>query len=209
MKGIKLFALLLITASVSYGQNFEGKVIYKNDYKSKIPNVPDAQLSAKMGTTLEYFFKEGNYKSSTNGTFLQWQLYVNKDNKLYSKMSNSATLLWNDGAANTDEVTDVQINKDATEILGFKCDELILTCKSGVQKYYYNSKIKVDPKLFEKHKFGNWSEVISRTNALPIKMIIINPQFSVESLATEIVSMKLHDKMFELPPDSKTEKSPY
>ncbi len=166
-------------------------------------------LSEMMGTTQEYFIKGGNYKSSTNGTFAQWQIYINNDNKLYNKMANSPTILWNDGAVNADEVVQAEINKGVIDILGHKCDELVLTCKSGVQKYYFSTKFKVDPKLFEKHKFGNWNEVISRTSSIPLKMTIDNPQFTLECLVTEILPMKLDDKVFQLPADSKVEKSPY
>jgi hypothetical protein len=209
MKTLKLLVLLLTTISLAHAQDFEGKVVYKNTWTSKNPNMTSEQFTAMMGTTQEYLIKKGNYKSSLNGTFIQWQLYVNADNKFYNKMSSSSTLFWNDGAVNTDEVVKAEINKGVIDILGYKCDELILTCKTGVQKYYFSSRLKVDPKLFEKHKLGNWSEVISRTNALPLKMIIDNPQFAVESLATEVVPMKLDDKIFELPAGVKVEKSPY
>src|SRR5438045_2517587 len=111
MKTIKLLALLLTTVSFVFGQDFEGKIIYKNEYKSKIANVTNEQFSSMMGTTQEYLIKGGNYKSSTNGTFFQWQLYINKDNKLYNKMANSPTILWNDGSVNADEVIKTEINK--------------------------------------------------------------------------------------------------
>lgn len=209
MRTLKIIVFFLTTISISYGQDFEGKVVYKNDYKSKIANVTNEQFSSMMGTTQEYFIKGGNYKSITNGTFAQWQIYINTDNKLYNKISNSPTILWNDGAVNPDEVVKAEVNKEVIDILGYNCDELILTCKSGVQKYYFNSKLKVNPTLFEKHKFGNWNEVISRTNSLPLKMIIDSTQFTLECMVTEIIPMKLDDKMFELPVDSKVEKSPY
>jgi hypothetical protein len=210
MRTIKfVVVLLLVTVSSTYGQHFEGKVIYENKYKSKMPNVTDEQFNSMMGNTQEYLIKGGNYKSSSNGTYFQWQLYINNDNKLYNKMAHSPTILWNDGSANPDEVVKAEINKGVTEILGYQCDELILTCKSGIQKYYFTSKLAVDPKLFEKHKFGNWNEVMSRTKALPLKMVIDTPQFSIESLAKEVVATKVDDKVFELPADAKVEKSPY
>lgn len=142
MRTLKLLVLLLTTVSFLYGQNFEGKLVYKTEYKSKMPNVTTDQFTSMMGTTMDYFLKDGNYKSTSNGTFLQWQLYINKDNKLYNKLANSPTILWNDGAENADEVIKAEVNKGVIEILGYKCDELILTCKTGVQKYYFNSKIK-------------------------------------------------------------------
>jgi hypothetical protein len=209
MRTINLLTLLLTTITLASAQNFEGKIIYKNEYKSKIPNVPNEQFASMMGTTWEYYIKEGNFKTTTDGTFFQWQLYINKDNKLFNKMSNSAAVLWNDGSVNPDEVIKSELNKGVVNILGYQCDELILTCKSGVQKYYFSPELKVNGGHFEKLKFGNWDVIMAKTNGLPLKMIIETPQFSIESLATVVTPMKLEDKMFELPADSKVEKSPY
>jgi len=209
MRKILTISLTILTIATVFGQNFEGKITYQNTYKSKLPNVTDQQFGSMMGSTQDYIIKGGNYKSSANGTMFQWQLYVNKDNKLYSKMSNSETILWNDGSVNSDSVISVQLNKRVTEILGYKCDELVLTCKSGTQKYYFNSKLAVDTKLFANHKFGNWYDYLKQANALPLKLIIDNQQFTVESAATEVKAMKLDDKDFQLPENAKTAKSPY
>jgi hypothetical protein len=201
--------LAAIFAIASFGQYFEGKIVYKNAYKSKMPNVTDEQFAAMMGSVQEYFIKNGDYKSVSNGSFLQWQLYVNKDNKVYTKMAASETLLWNDGASNSDEVLKAEVNKGVTEISGYTCDELILTCKNGVQKYYFSTKISVDTSLFVNHRFGNWYDFLSRSNSLPLKSIVDNGQFILESVATEIKEMKLDKGLFELPPGAKTMKSPY
>lgn len=209
MKKIIVFFTAMLLTVASFGQSFEGKILYRNSYKSKIPNVTDEQFSSMMGTLQDYFIKDGNYKSVTNGSFLQWQLYVNKDNRLYNKLASSETILWNDGAINADEVISAEINKGTIEILGYQCDELILTCKSGIQKYYFNSKLAVNPQLFNNHKFGNWYEFLSRANSLPLKMIVDNIQYSIESTATEVKEMKLEESFFELPIGVKTMKSPY
>ena len=203
------FLLATLFAIASFGQTFEGKIVYKNTYKSKLPNVTDEQFTNMMGSTQEYFIKNGDYKSVANGSLFQSQLYVNKDNKLYNKMANSETLLWNDGATNSDEILKAEINQSVTEILGYKCDELIFTCKSGTQKYYFNSKLSVDTKLFANHKFGNWYDFLSKSNSLPLKSIVDNGQFTMESLATEVKEMKLDKSLFELPVAAKTMKSPY
>jgi len=208
MKAIT-FLLATLFAVTSFGQDFEGKIVYRNSIKSKLPNVSDEQFTSMLGSKQEYFIKGGDYKSVTNGSFVQWQLYINKDNKLYNKMANSEALLWNDGAVNTDEVLKSELNKDATEILGYKCDELVLTCKSGVQKYYFNSKLSLDPTQFINHKYGNWYEFVSRTKSLPLKSIVDNSQFTLESIATEVEPMKLVKTLFELPENTKTLKSPY
>lgn len=203
------FLIATFFAVASFAQTFEGKIVYKNTYKSKRPNVTDQQFTTMMGSTQEYFIKNGDYKSVTNGSFFQWQLYINKDNKLYSKMANSETLFWNDGAVNTDEIIKVEVNKAAIQVLGYTCDELIFTCNSGVQKYYFNTKLAVDTKLFVNHKFGNWYDYLLKSNSLPLKSIIQNGQFTLESEATEVAEMKLDKAVFELPANAKTMKSPY
>ena len=61
-------------------------------------------------------------------------------------MSNSDTAFCIDAGVNGDSVIRSTINKNAVEILGLKCDELIFICKSGTQKYYFNSKLAIDPR---------------------------------------------------------------
>jgi hypothetical protein len=210
---MKSTLLILLTAFLttisSYGQSFEGKIVYSNTYKSKMPNVTDEQFTSMMGSTQEYYIKNGDYKTVANGSYFQSQNYINNENKLYTKMANSEAFLWNDAATNPDEVLKSELNKEVTEILGYKCDELILTCRSGIQKYYFNSKLSVDSKLFVNHKFGNWYDFVSKANALPLKSVIENAQFSLESIATNVTAMKLDNLFFALPTNSKSMKSPY
>lgn len=204
-----LFFTCILTLINATAQNFEGKIVYQNRYKSKIPNLTDEQFTSMMGANQEFIIKDGNYKSTLNGTLVLWQLYINQDNKLYTKMSNVQSILWNDGAVNPDEVLKSEINKEVIEILGHMCDELVLTCKTGIQKFYFSNKLKVDAALYANLKFGNWNEVMSKTNSLPLKMTIETPQFTLESIAVEIKPMAVDAKLFVLPSDVKLEKSPY
>ena len=174
-----------------------------------MPNVTDDLFTEMMGKTWEYSMKGASYHTASNGTLMQWQLYLPKENKLYSKFSNSPAILWNDGAVNADSVIKTELKKNALEILGNSCDELILTCKSGVQKYYFSSKYKVDPVLFQNHKFGNWYAYISQAKAMPLKIVIDNAQFTLESIATAVKKEKVNDQLFSLPADAKLEKSPF
>lgn len=209
MKKIFYIICFLFLQAAAIAQPFEGKIMYENKYKSKLPNVTDDQLTAMMGGKQDYFVKAGNYKIATNGSYFQWQIYVNKDNKLYNKMTSSESLLWIDAASNPDAVIKAEIKKGVTEILGYTCDEITLTCKSGIQKYYFSPKLKADAKLFANFKYQNFYEYISRTQALPLKMAIDTPQFSLESTATEIQPMTLDAKLFTIPADAKLEKSPF
>lgn len=207
----KIFSALLFVCinTICFAQSFEGKITYENSFKSKIPGATDQQLTEMMGPVIEYFIKGGEYKTQTNGTILQWQLYNTSENKLYTKMSNNEAAIWNDVTVNTDSVLTSEIHLKAIEILGHSCDELVLNCKSGVQKYYYNSKFPLDPNLFEKHVYGNWYEFVKVSKAIPLKMIIDSQQFTLVSTATSVEPSKIDAKLFVLPEGTKTMKSPY
>ncbi|RVT99992.1 hypothetical protein EOD41_13585 [Mucilaginibacter limnophilus] len=209
MKRTLITLAFIIACIVTYAQSFEGYIVYKNSYKSKTDNLSDSMMTAMMGDTQKWYTKGGEYKSEINGTFMQWQIYNKADNKLYTKIATSNDALFNYADVNTDEIQNVQLNKGVTEVLGYKCDELILTCKSGIQKYYFSSKLPLDSKLFEKHKYGNWYEFLNRTNAVPLKIILDNPQLSLESVATEIKKVPLDKNLFVLPAGMNATINPY
>lgn len=204
----KYLSVFILFISIStFAQKFEGVVTYSNTYKTKTPTVTDEQLTEMMGDKHEYSTKNGNYKTESNGTLLLWQLYINKDNKLYTKLSTSDTATWTDAGINNDIVISSVINKDVTEVMGYRCNELVLTCKSGIQKYYFNSStMMMSAQNYLNHKFGNWLDYLMISNALPLKYIIENNQFILESTAVQIFPQKLDEEIFLLPAGVKTEK---
>ncbi len=211
LKG-KLAALVLLFVCIaicSMGQNFEGKIVYSVVFKSKMPNATDEQLALMLGSRHEYFIKGGNYKTVTNGTFLLYQIFVQKDGKAYSKMANAEALLYNDVTVAIDELLKSEKNENVVTILGYPCHELILTSKNSQEKFYYNGSLKLDASQFANHKLGNWHEFTRQSNAVPLKIFISNLQFTMDATAVEILPQKLEDKLFELPAGVKTQKSPF
>jgi hypothetical protein len=205
-----IFVVVLLSyVGICQAQHFEGKITYKNHYKSNIPNIPDEQFGLLMGTHQEYFIKGGDYKTSTDGKFFQWQIYRNSENKIYSKLSNADAIYYNDAAINPDEVIKSELKKDVATVAGYQCDQLILTCKSGTQEYFFSSKLSLDPTLFKNFKFNNWYEFVSRAKSIPLKMIIQTAQFTVHSEAVDVKAMALDKSLFTLPEHAKIEKSPY
>lgn len=204
MKNI-LKVLLIFFSTILSAQNFKGEIIYSNTYESKIAHLSNVQLSGMLGNIQNYFTQNGNYKSITNGTLVLWQLYLNKENKLYNKMGNSETIYWNDCSVQGDEIVKVEINKNATIVLGMICDEIILVCTSGIQKYYFSSSLGVDPNLFMNHKLGNWYDYISKAKAFPLKITIDNQQFKMISIAKKVDVKDISDSFFDLPKGVKVE----
>jgi len=210
MKRILLFATCayFICAS-ALAQSFEGTITYINSYKSKVPAMTDEQIGAMMGANQTYKIKGGNYHSSLDGSLMQWQLYRADENRIYMKLSSTSAVFWKDASENPDEVQEAVLNKKVEKVLGYTCDELVLTCKSGVQKYYFHSSVGVDPSIFTNHKFGNFSEMISRTKALPLKAVIETQQFTIVTIATEVKPEKVSDEVFKFPEGVNLQKSPY
>ncbi len=206
-QSLSLFLLLLL-GGTAFGQSFEGIITYSSKFQGKSIFMSAVQWTDLMGENQEYFIKGGNYKSVGNGTLVEWQLYRSAENNIYTKTSESDSALWNDAYVQADEVLSAEVNKGALEVLGYRCDELILTCKSGVQKYYYHAAFPVDPEVFVNHRLGNWYAFVSRSKALPLKMIIDSENFLVERTAVAIKPLKLDAATFELPAGMKTKKSP-
>jgi len=209
MKNIFISAFILLTSLSVFGQNFEGKIVYQNTFKSKNPQLKDEQWAAMFGAKQEFYAKGNQYKYVSNGTLLLWQTYSATDKKIYTKMSNSPSIYWNDATANTDTILKTELKKATTVVLGYTCDELILTCKSGVQKYYFNSKFGVDPKLYAAHTYGNFALLLTKTKSWPLKSVIETEQFILTSTATEVKPMVVDINIFKLPVGAKLEKSPY
>jgi hypothetical protein len=184
---------------VCYSQYFEGEIIYKNAFTSKIPNVTGEQMGKIMGTTQNYFIKDGNYKSFVDGTSIIMQQFDSKTNRLYNKTNNSDTLFWFDASINTDEVINFEIIKNKEKILGFDCDALVLHTKSGTTTFYYSSKYMVATKYYTNHNYGNWNYFINKSQSLPLKIVVENKQLVMESVAMEIKSMDLGDMYFNIP----------
>ena len=92
-------------------QSFEGKIMYSNNYQSKIANYPSEQLNNLMGTQQAYVIKDGNYKSTFNGSFIKLQIYRGDENKIYTLTAKSDTLYWEDCSLNKDEAFSYEIKK--------------------------------------------------------------------------------------------------
>ncbi|MES2455772.1 MAG: hypothetical protein V4594_09540 [Bacteroidota bacterium] len=197
---MKLLITLLFSlcASIAFSQSLEGKIVYKNTYKSKTPNATDAQWNAMMGTVQNYYIKGGNYKSVMDGKLIQWQIYRAAENKMYNKISHYSEATANDASVNDDKVISSKVERNAAVILGYKCDKLTLNCTSGVQIYFFAPKLFIDKKLYSKHAYGNYYAYLSVANAAALKIMIDAPTFHMEGIATSVSREKVSDDIFKV-----------
>lgn len=209
MKQTLITFCLSVMYLFSFGQSFEGEIVYQTSFKSKIPDITAKEFSAVMSVGKNFFIKDGDFKYETEGTHELWELYINADNKIYHKYSNSEKLTWNDASIDREDVLSTEFHRDAAEILGYKCDEIILNCNIGIHKYYFSSKLHIDGKLYTNCLIGNWYAYLSEANAIPLKIVFDNEQVSMETIAIEVKPMILDKSMFCLPEGTKTSKSSF
>ena len=117
--------MLLISTSLN-GQNFEGKIMYSINYKSKSKNTSDKQLNNLMGTRQAYVIKKGNYKSAFNGKFIRLQMYRSDENRNYSLTAKSDTLYYEDYSINKDKALHFEIKKNQDTIMAVSYTHLTL-----------------------------------------------------------------------------------
>ncbi len=199
MKRFILLLLLLTAHACACAQYFEGAIIYSNTYKSKNKEVSDQELSQMMGSRQEYVIKNGNYKSVTNGSFFQWQLYLSGKNALYNKTARSAQPGVIDASMSDEPALDVsQSTKVADTVLDYLCYELVIVSSSSVKRFYYSDKLTVNDKLYKAHSYGDWNIYLSLAKSLPLKMIVENNDFTITSEAVEIKPYVVNELEFDL-----------
>jgi hypothetical protein len=193
-----LILSLSVTVRFSYGQAFEGKIVYESSFISKIKGFSDGQLEALIGAKQEYFIKGGYYKSLLNGQSLTKQLYDCKANRLYNQKRLSDTLYWVDASINIDSLVNYEIKKNADTVLGLVCDAIIMTTKASVTTFYYNSKYKIGYELYINHHYGNWAFYTEKAKSVPLKMVIETSLLKIVSTAIEIKPVKLEGDCFNI-----------
>jgi len=83
----------------SFGQAkhyFEGKITYKLEFDARGGNVTVATFQRSLGNGVTLFFKHGNYYHRFDGGIMEYDMYNQTENKLYTKMRNNDTIFWSD-----------------------------------------------------------------------------------------------------------------
>ena len=195
-RGICVLVGVVLAVLGCRGQSFEGEIIYSNSYTSKSPGLTDDRLRVLLGGKQEYYIKGARYRSVTNGGIVQLQVYDPASNRVYNQRPGNDTLYWIDAAASPDVVISWTIRRNAETVLGVPCDELSIKTNNGSVSYYYSERYRLDSAGFRRHRFGNWDFLSSKCGALPLKSVVENGQFRMESVATAIKPMVLMDAFF-------------
>ena len=189
------FIIISFILTSCFGQEFEGEIVYQNSYKSK-SETKSEYLSQLFGNTHTYQIKNGNYKLDSNGTLLQWQIYIMQENKLFTKLAASEKIGIKDLIKEFNVVKDVKVNRKSTEILNHMCDEFIVRCENSTQKYYIDSSLNFNPEVFKTSTFNHRFSFLSKNKIFPLKMIIEDETSICESTEVELKAEKIDESIF-------------
>lgn len=197
--------VLLININSANAQSFEGEILYNIKYHSKSPNITDEQLGKNFGTEQkELIATNGDYKNIFNGNIIKEQLYKSKENKAYTLLTSSDTWYYEDYGINKDKALSFEFSEGVDTILGLNCNVISVKTETGYIKFFFNEKYPIDPELYNKHLYGNWYYIISKTKAIPLKVIYDTPGFVMISEAVVVEDKKLSEINFKLPVDVNT-----
>lgn len=201
--------LLFIQIYICTGQYFEGKIIYKNTFISKIDGVSAKDLANSIGDSVVFYYKADKYKSKFNGSLIEYQLYSPMETRIYTKMSISDTLYWNDASQNDEPVIELEFMDNEVTILGEICEILFIRSANTKYTYYYpRNSLFVNDVGFKNHAYSNWTLFIATSKALPLKTMVEFKEYTRITEALQIVPMKIDDSFFNIP-DSPRAKSPF
>ena len=201
MKKILTLLLPLICSSlIALGQkSFEGKVTYQVRFISNIKGLSSEELTKRCASEQVYYTKGNNYRYDWNGTIDQWSVYRSADKKVYGKNSLSDTLQWYGVTVNHDTIYRIDLKENDTTILGYPCDRLMFTCRSGIQAYYFNRELAVDPDLYKDYKEVNYFAYLSIAKSLALKEVFMTPNYTEIVIATKVERIPIDDGLFVLP----------
>ncbi len=197
MKKLLTLFLLQFIITFAYAQkSFEGEVVYSVSFK--LLKDTNTQIHDSPDTKEYYYMKGGNYKLEFGNLGFLWVMYISQDKKLYSS-SSPDTIEWRDATVNQHTLTKVELKKNDTTILGYKCNKLIFNYADQLDIYYFNSQFAVEPNLYIDHKIGDLYAFFERSKAIPLEEIILN-KFSMRvRTAISIEKKSVDDKVFKLP----------
>jgi hypothetical protein len=195
-----LLSLLCLAGPFAQAQYFEGKVVYRTTVTSKLPGVSDSVLSATIGNEETYYIKGGYYQSTTNGAGFSMQLYDHRTNRIYFKKPGVDTLYWLDAGRSQDKPLSYETREEAEVVLGKRCDALVVQTAGGTTVFYYSPRYRIDAAMFSRHAYGGWAFYVEKTGCLPLKTVIDNERFHLESTATEVLELELKDSFFAVSP---------
>jgi len=182
---------------------FEGKISYKHSFASCSPNYDEGFLRMTIGSSSDYYYKNGNYKWVIKESVFSEDVYLKDENRNYFLVG-GRDVYYGEGSEKSEDILGYSIKKNRLKILGYSCNMLYLSARqkkdnSIVDRYiFYSPEIKIDTNAFSKLEYLSHNFISSKIHSLPLKIIMHNPDFEVIWEATDIEFITLNDSIFNI-----------
>ncbi len=183
-----IFFLLLSCSSLvnkteSKADYFEGLITSKVEFQPYSENFSSTQLTELFGNKTVLSFKNGNFRKqyfSPSGKLLRESYLDLIENKFYTKIHDSDTILWIDITKNDSETIFNTIND--TTLLNQSAIGIVTKTEVNMAMYpnktfhvsgtyYFSKKYKVNPNWYKNYKEGNFNEIITEGKGLQLLSI--------------------------------------
>lgn len=211
-----LFFALLTLSTFTYGQSFEGTLMYKVTYDIKVDSsfgISKNQLIETLKKTDDYFdtlvvhIKNGSYEKLTNSKNKKRIVYKPSERKLYTLEDGFEFALILDTkkyiAFDIEfEKPIITQNDSITTIAGKDCKSISLNWEGfGEEVYFYNdSFLKIDPELFKGHQYEYFYEILQYTKSYPVQINkSLNQLMEIQMTLIDYKTQDINDSSFDIP----------
>ena len=143
--------------------------------------------------------KNGDYLNLFKGSYITVQLYKNKEDNIYTVLTNRDTIFYNKVTEKKGDISNLKTSLEETIILDKNCIEISFETETSKYKYFYNNDYFVDPTLYSKHYLGNWNKIVEKTKSFPMKVVLETDYFTMISIAISIKEGEVDQRLFSLP----------
>ena len=186
-------------------QFFEGVVHYHHIIEAKDSTANEFLLINFYGNSSKFYFKEGNYRWDFQESELEYQVYNQKENKVFDKYHKNDTLYWTAASEQIEDlVQDFAPKASSGQILDLPM--MVYNVKSQFfyneevrgRMYYFSPKYALNPAWFKQHKLNNLDAIYARTKAIPLRIVVLYPNYRVTYLAIKVEAKPLDKSLFEI-----------
>ncbi len=203
---LKKYLLLLLAlacifiSAIPFSVPFTGKIQYRYTFTDLEGNDISGQMGPQHGFEQHYFVSDSNYKSYNELNNII-QLYNARTNTYYG-FGKDKTARRIDAMYRSSQQYKITKLDKKEKILGYDCVAIQVETDNTSTIYYYSPEIRINPKGFAKHNFGDFNTYLEATGgALSLKYVITYPKegFIWTVIAQKITPMKLGTNDFEYP----------
>ncbi|PWL32073.1 MAG: hypothetical protein DCO95_02515 [Roseivirga sp. XM-24bin3] len=208
-KALVLFSLCLLP-SLTNAQTFQGTIDYKIEMMNPNPEIiSDSLWQASLKESLgergyiiqKYFYSGENYASEISaGKENGFQVFNPKDKLIYSWQADSDTATTLDSRKSFDSFIEMAENEDTEDIMGIQCKSITIKTKFGTTQIWYNNDyLKVDPKSYQGHIYGQYSYITERIKCHPLKTEMTGIGGHIISTVIDFEAVEIDSEKFKIP----------